>query len=123
VPLSETAVEEIRSWGIRSGPVLPARERDGERLLDPCVHPSTLRSWQNRMRPYVSFDWTWLTCRHTFASWHVQGGTPIADVATWCGHSIMVCWNFYASLIPGYDPKIEAGFAALNARRRKGKAS
>ena len=40
----------------------------------------------------------------------VQAGVSLAKVATWMGHSPLVCFRFYVGLVPGGDPDVERGF-------------
>jgi integrase len=64
------------------------------------------RRWDPR-RPYTEHceaqGLRWVTphvMRHTFATLHVQAGTPIATVARWLGDSVEVTYNHYAAYAP-----------------------
>ena len=50
---------------------------------------------------------TFLLLRHSFASWHIINGTPVAKVSRWLGHAkIDTTMRYYAGLLT-YDDDIE----------------
>lgn len=63
---------------------------------------------------------TFHTTRHTFASWLIQRGVPIAEVQAYLGHSSDVMTRRYAPpRAQGSMPGIARG-ACQRARRRRG---
>jgi integrase len=58
------------------------------------------KPWE-RLTGSLGMEWvTPHVMRHTFASLHVQAGTPIATVADWLGDSVTVTHDHYAALCP-----------------------
>lgn len=51
----------------------------------------------------AELDMRWVTphiMRHTFATLHIQAGTPLATVADWLGDSYQVTFDHYAAYAP-----------------------
>lgn len=93
-----------------SAPCFPAPR--GGRLnqsnfLKTVWHPALRRAGIEPVRAYVT--------RHTFASWAVQAGVPLAEIAHALGHSSLEFVNRYAFLQPEAHNAIRAAFA-----RRRG---
>jgi len=42
----------------------------------PVLQPST-RAWRKALKREEIEDFCWHSLRHTWASWHIQGGTPL----------------------------------------------
>jgi integrase len=70
-------------------------------------HPALERADIEPVRAYVT--------RHTFASWMVQDGVPLWDIAQALGHSSLDFVSRYAFLQPNAHDTIRAAFA-----RRRG---
>ncbi len=49
----------------------------------------------------------WHLMRHTFASWLVQAGVPLAKLSAWLGHAQIQTTMRYAHLAPGHDADID----------------
>lgn len=112
---------EARSLHVRRGKTGPRRVPLCAPAID-LLHPRLARgpvfggvgarTLQDRVRAACTGVRVTLTlCRHTRASWWVQGGVPIAKVAKWLGHSVEVCARHYAGLVDAYDPAAELGAA------------
>jgi integrase len=76
-------------------------------FLKTVWHPALRRAGIEPVRAYVT--------RHTFASWLVQDGVPLWDIAQALGHSSLGFVNRYAFLQPDAHDAIRAAFA-----RRRG---
>lgn len=71
VPLNETALDIIgRQKGIHETLVFPDREGKRRKRIDHKV-------WKKSLQAAGIEDFRWHDLRHTWASWHLQGGTPI----------------------------------------------
>jgi hypothetical protein len=66
----------------------------------------------------------WHDCRHSFASQHVIGGTPLRQVQDWLGHSTITMTMRYAHLAPGggreYLAALDANHGKLTAMQGGG---
>lgn len=110
VPLSGAACDALRSTGsVREGLVF---RLDGKRIASPKTgwHRAVARSGIAPVR--------WHDLRHTWASWHVQAGTPLAVLKELGGWSSLDQVQIYAHLAPSTI----AGFAD-NAGVPHGKAA
>lgn len=91
-------------------PVFPAPRGgrlDQSNYLKTVWHPALRRAGIESVRAYVT--------RHTFASWMVQDGVPLWDIAQALGHNSLSFVNRYAFLQPDAHDAIRAAFA-----RRRG---
>lgn len=60
-----------------------------------CTH-----AWHDLTKP-LELRWvTFHILRHTFATLHVQAGTPLATVARWLGDSVEITFQHYAAYAP-----------------------
>lgn len=89
----------------------PGLDAAGVGSKHPFMRPHSMRrslarAVQHAAKP-LSVPVSWLTLRHTRASWWVQAGVPMAKVAKWLGNSLEVCERYYAGLRDGYDPDCE----------------
>ncbi|MGZ6776910.1 MAG: tyrosine-type recombinase/integrase [Blastococcus sp.] len=80
---------------------------DQSNFLKTVWHPALERAGIEPVRAYVT--------RHTFASWAVQAGVPLWDIAQALGHNSLEFVNRYAFLQPNAHDAIRAAFA-----RRRG---
>lgn len=89
----------------------PGLDAAGVGSTHPFMRPHSMRRTLARAVRHVarplSVPVSWLTLRHTRASWWVQAGVPMAKVAKWLGNSLEVCERYYAGLRDGYDPDCE----------------
>jgi integrase len=86
---------------------------DQSNFLKTVWHPALERAGIEPVRAYVT--------RHTFASWLVQDGVPLWDIAQALGHSSLEFVNRYAFLQPGAHDGIRAAWArAAGARLAHG---
>jgi integrase len=76
---------------------------DQSNFLKTVWHPALARAGIEPVRAYVT--------RHTFASWMVQDGVPLWDIAQALGHSSLEFVNRYAFLAPDAHDSIRAAFA------------
>jgi integrase len=93
-----------------ASPVFPAPRGgrlDQSNFLKTVWHPALERADIEPVRAYVT--------RHTFASWMVQDGVPLWDIAQALGHSSLDFVSRYAFLQPNAHDTIRAAFA-----RRRG---
>ena len=65
-------------------------------LFDQCVNILGLNNGLEDRRQKVVFH----TLRHTFASWHVERGTPLFQVGTLMGHRTVQMTQRYSHLSP-----------------------
>jgi integrase len=87
-------------------PVFPAPRGgrlDQSNYLKTVWHPALRRAGIEPVRAYVT--------RHTFASWMVQDGVPLWDIAQALGHNSLQFVNRYAFLQPDAHDAIRAAFA------------
>ena len=117
-PISMGFAAELRRQCVgqpRTGPIFPAGAGRvaARKSSSPYVGHHALEDWMAHAREAAGLgpDVTFITLRHTYASWLIQGGVSIAKVAGWCGHNVSVCWKHYAGLVPGGDKDVEKGFA------------
>jgi integrase len=116
-PISMGFAAELRRRCIgrpRTGPIFPAggHAKEARHSSSLYVGHKALERWMDHAREAAGLgdDVTFITLRHTYASWLIQGGVSIAKVARWMGHSVTICWKHYAGLIPGGDRDVEKGF-------------
>jgi integrase len=109
VPIRVAFAQELLALELEEGPIFPARRREGEDLLSPYVHHGTFRIWRKAALERGPW-WDWNLLRHTFASWHVQRGRTITEVADWLGCGEDVARRHYAALAPGGNKIVELTF-------------
>lgn len=117
-PISMGFTAELRRLCIgqpRTGPIFPAggHAREARHSSSPYVGHKALERWMSHAREAAGLgdDVTFITLRHTYASWLTQAGVSLAKVAKWMDHSIAICWKHYAALAPGGDRDVDKGFA------------
>lgn len=76
---------------------------DQSNFLKTVWHPALKRAGIEPVRAYVT--------RHTFASWAVQDGVPLWDIAQALGHGSLSFVNRYAFLAPGAHESIRSAWA------------
>lgn len=87
IPINAAALAELESMTDRKGKIFPVKE--------------VKRSFATACRNAGLQDVTLHTLRHTFASWLVQAGVPIYEVAKLMGHSSVTMTARYGHLAPG----------------------
>lgn len=112
VPERQIGNHETRDFTRRGKPIRNANTKDWRRALDRAgIHPyfppaSDLpRKYgkQYPTRPLVEYlfdDFRWHDLRHTWASWHFQGGTPLHVLQELGGWSDIRMVQRYAHLAP-----------------------
>lgn len=103
IPLSDAAIAALRAvLGQHPDYVftyLAKKARDGEpEIRRPIGSPKT--AWAKAIESSGIKPATWHDLRHTWASWHVQAGTPLAVLKTLGGWSSMDMVMRYAHLAP-----------------------
>jgi integrase len=82
---------------------------DQSNFLKTVWHPALKRAGIEPVRAYVT--------RHTFASWLVQDGVPLAEIAHALGHNSLTFVNRYAFLQPDAHGAIRAAWAKASDPR------
>lgn len=97
IPLSSAALQALRSTrGPRTGLVFPY---NGARLGSPKT------GWNAAVKRAGIPKVRWHDLRHTWASWHVQNGTPLAVLRELGGWSSLEQVMIYAHLAPSHIAK------------------
>lgn len=92
IPLSTTALDVLYSLNPQDiGRVFTFK---GEPILD------VRRAWNNALKRAEIDNFRWHDLRHTWASWHVQSGTPLAVLKELGGWSDISMVMVYAHLAP-----------------------
>lgn len=93
IPLNETAIEVLRACkGKHAHRVFTYQGR-------PLANANT-RAWRKALKRAGIKDFRWHDLRHTWASWHVQHGTPlfvVQDLGAWSSEQMV---RRYAHLAP-----------------------
>ena len=93
VPLNEEAVNVIRRQiGKHHSRVFTYRSRP--------VKSITNKTWKKALRQAGIENFRWHDLRHTWASWHVQAGTPIYELQELGGWQSVEMVRRYAHLAP-----------------------
>ncbi len=91
VPLSSKAVEILATWrGEHPRWVFPKASRP--------VHQTSTKAWFEALKRAGIEDFCWHDLRHTWASWHVQNGTPLHVLQELGGWSSLKMVQRYAHL-------------------------
>ena len=94
IPLSAAALAALRATGKnRTGLVFPY---EGKRLGSPKT------GWNAAVKRAKIKPVRWHDLRHTWASWHVQNGTPLAVLKELGGWSSLEQVMIYAHLAPSH---------------------
>lgn len=105
VPVCRQLKALLEACPARVGFLFRRRHRDARQGF---VDAKTLRRWLKRasrasgVRPA-----TYMLLRHSRASWWAQAGVSLTKIASWLGHSTLVCERFYLGLRSGYDGDCE----------------
>lgn len=94
VPLSDAAVVALRGR-VGLHPVYVFNHGDRP------IHDPSCRSFRNALKAAGITDFVWHDLRHTWASWHVQNGTPLAELQTLGGWQTLAMVVRYAHLDDG----------------------
>lgn len=106
VPLSRTAVDVLKRW----------HHKHSERVFvfkGQPIRRANKRAWKaalqaEGLRPHEGYhpdNFRWHDLRHTWASWHVQAGTPLEVLQQLGGWSSLAMVMRYAHLAPGHVAK------------------
>lgn len=91
VPLSSKAVETLEAWrGEHPRWVFPKAGKP--------VHQTSTKAWFEALKRAGIEDFCWHDLRHTWASWHVQSGTPLHVLQELGGWSSLKMVQRYAHL-------------------------
>lgn len=91
VPLSNKAVEVLEAWSGKDARwVFPKAGRP--------VHQTSTKAWSEALKRAGIEDLCWHDLRHTWASWHVQNGTPLHVLQELGGWSSLKMVQRYAHL-------------------------
>ena len=101
VPLSEEAIQVLRGQiGKHHTRVFTYKER-------PVASVRT-KAWEKALARASIKDFTWHGLRHTWASWHVQAGTPLAVLKELGGWASLEMVQRYAHLSPDHTAQYAA---------------
>ena len=110
VPLNDSAMSVIRSQiGKHEMFVFTYK---GE----PCGQQST-KAWRNALKRAEIENFRWHDLRHTWASWHIQNGTPVHVLQELGGWSDSEMVRRYAHLSPSHLSGYAANAAVDNPKR------
>lgn len=102
VPLNASAIEVIRRWvGRHPTRVFCYRRRgrgEGERWVP--IAEANSAAWYKALKRAGIEDFRWHDLRHTWASWHVQAGTPLHALQEMGGWQSYDMVRRYAHLAP-----------------------
>ena len=98
VPLSAAAMSALRSVQGQHEEYVFTYLRNGDR--NPIASPKT--GWAAALAKSGIKHATWHDLRHTWASWHVQNGTPLAVLKTLGGWASMEMVLRYSHLAPDH---------------------
>jgi integrase len=91
VPLTDKAVQILEEWrGKHPRWVFPKAGKP--------VHQTATRAWKNALQEIAVENFAWHGLRHTWASWHVQRGTPLHVLQELGGWSSIKMVQRYAHL-------------------------
>jgi len=109
VPLNEPAVAVLqRQNGKHQTRVFTFRGK-------PVAWVNT-RAWKDALRRAGIADFRWHDLRHTWASWHVQAGTPVYELQELGGWGSTEMVRKYAHLAPGQLAKAAARIEAIGTK-------
>jgi integrase len=111
VPVSRELKALVRKDAPSEGWLFPTADRSGagKPPTTPFLSVQSLERDVRLVRQAVglSDDVVLTTLRHTRASSWLAAGVSIWKVASWLGHQVRVCEQFYGRAIPGWDPDCE----------------
>lgn len=96
IPLSDTACQLLRDQKGKHG--INAFTYLGK----PITGQLSTKAWRNALQRAGLDDFVWHDLRHTWASWHVQNGTPLAVLKELGGWASMEMVMRYAHLAPSH---------------------
>lgn len=96
VPLSAKAVEILRDQIAKKRP--PGYEGYVFVFRGKPVHQTSTKAWRSALKRAGIKDFRWHDLRHTWASWHVQRGTPLHVLKELGGWETMEMVQRYAHL-------------------------
>ncbi|WP_345891598.1 site-specific integrase [Burkholderia sp. Ax-1735] len=96
VPLSETAIAVLRRQ--RANPRAPACADSVFTYRGKPVYQTATAAWAKALQRAGLSDFRWHDLRHTWASWHVQRGTPLQVLKELGGWETMEMVQRYAHL-------------------------
>lgn len=115
----QQAARELRR---REGKLLPGEEAWVFPYRGAPVHDITTRAWHEACARAEIRDFTFHDWRHTWASWHVQRGTPLQALKELGGWQTIDMVMKYAHLAPHHVSKWADNVARKRAQPRKAKA-
>ncbi|WP_369408008.1 tyrosine-type recombinase/integrase [Thiocystis violacea] len=121
VPLNTDAVLILRRWEHRhSQRVFAYQRRNSRGAMEwtPITKAGTA-AWKKALKRAGIEDFRWHDLRHTWASWHVQSGTPLHVLQELGGWTSFEMVRKYAHLAPehlaAHAARIETGLRVLDA--------
>nr|WP_240905584.1 tyrosine-type recombinase/integrase [Thiorhodococcus mannitoliphagus] len=121
VPLNTDAVLVLRRWEGRHPQRVFVYQRNntqGETEWTPITKAGTA-AWKKALKRAAIEDFRWHDLRHTWASWHVQSGTPLHVLQELGGWTSFEMVRKYAHLAPEHlaehAARIETGMRTLDS--------
>jgi integrase len=116
VPLNEDAVEVLEKW-IGEHPIFVITYHGQP------VARTTTKAWYAALKRAGIEDFRWHDLRHTWASWHVQSGTSLAELQElggWSCHEMVLCYaHLGGEHLKRAASRIEGTNRTQRARREK----
>jgi integrase len=102
---------------------LIARQPKCEQFVFVVRNRPTDEVWKRALKEAGIKDFRWHDLRHTWASWHVQNGTPLHDLQELGGWESVEMVRRYAHLTPGHLAKHAAKLSTILAQAEAGKSA
>lgn len=122
VPLNTDAVLVLRRWIGRHQERVFAYRHSGRESWAPIIKAGG-PAWRKALKRAGIENFRWHDLRHTWASWHVQSGTPLHALQEMGGWASSEMVQRYAHLAPEHlaehAARIETGIRSVGVENRK----
>jgi len=128
VPLNRDAVLVLRRWhGRHATRVFCYPLKRGEDIIWTPIHTANTAAWRKALERAGIDNFRWHDLRHTWASWHVQSGTPLHVLQELGGWQTATMVQRYAHLAPEHlaehASRIETPLRTFSGTPEKEKAA